>query len=79
MAHLQVTIDTDKLKDLFASDEGMAELAEEVLNQVLEAQMTDHTAAPRRGRTLHQRPHRRWNQRGGIPRSIGIRYRRQRV
>lgn len=30
MAHLQVTIDTDKLKDLFASDEDMAALAEEI-------------------------------------------------
>ena len=35
MSHLQVAIDTDKLKDLFASDEGMAALAEQVLNQVL--------------------------------------------
>jgi hypothetical protein len=39
MAHLQVTTPgTDKLKDLFASDEGMAALAEQVLNQVLDAQ-----------------------------------------
>ena len=45
MAHLQVTIDTDKLKDLFATDEGMAALAEQILNQVLDAQMTEHLQA----------------------------------
>ena len=38
MAHLQVTTPgTDKLKDLFAGDAGMAALAEQVLNQVLDA------------------------------------------
>ena len=43
MAHLQVTTPgTDKLKDLFASDEGLAALAEQVLNQILDAQMTEH-------------------------------------
>lgn len=55
MAHLQVTIDTDKLKDLFASDEGMAALAEEVLNQVLDAQMTDHLQAAPYERTDQRR------------------------
>ena len=45
MAHLQVTIDTNKLKDLFASEEGMAALAEQVPKQVLDAQMTEHLQA----------------------------------
>ena len=58
MARLQVTIDTDKLKDLFASDEGMAVLAEEVLNQVLDAQMTDHLQAEPYERTDERRAYR---------------------
>jgi transposase-like protein len=58
MAHLQVTIDTDKLKDLFASDEGMAALAEEILNQVLEAQMTEHLQAKPYERTNRRRAYR---------------------
>ena len=58
MAHLQVTIDTDKLKDLFASDEGMAALAEEILNQVLDAQMTEHLQAKPYERTDRRRAYR---------------------
>jgi len=58
MAHLQVTIDTDKLKDLFASDEGMAALAEEILNQVLDAQMTEHLQAKPYERTERRRAYR---------------------
>ena len=58
MAHLQVTIDTDKLKDLFASDEGMAALAEEILNQVLDAQMTEHLQAKPYERTNRRRAYR---------------------
>jgi transposase-like protein len=58
MAHLQVTIDTDKLKDLFASDAGMAALAEEILNQVLDAQMTEHLQAKPYERTDRRRAYR---------------------
>jgi transposase-like protein len=58
MAHLQVTIDTDKLKDLFAGDAGMAALAEQVLNQVLEAQMTEHLQAKPYERTERRRAYR---------------------
>jgi len=58
MAQLQVTIDTDKLKDLFAGDEGMAALAEQVLNQVLEAQMTEHLQAKPYERTERRRAYR---------------------
>jgi len=58
MAHLKVTIDTDKLKDLFASDEGMTALAEEILNQVLDAQMTEHLQAKPYERTDRRRAYR---------------------
>ena len=59
MAHLQVTTPgTDKLKDLFAGDAGMAALAEQVLNQVLEAQMTEHLQAKHYERTERRRAYR---------------------
>jgi transposase-like protein len=58
VAHLQVTIDTDKLKDLFAFDEGMAALAEQILNQVLDAQMTEHLQAKPYERTERRRAYR---------------------
>jgi transposase-like protein len=58
MAHLKVTIDTDKLKDLFASDEGMAALAEQILNQVLDAQMTEHLQAKPYERTDRRQAYR---------------------
>jgi hypothetical protein len=58
MDHLQVTIDTDKLKDLFASDEGMAALVEQVLNQVLDAHMTGHLQAKPYERTDRRRAYR---------------------
>lgn len=58
MARLQVTIDTDKLKDLFAGDAGMAALAEQVLNQGLEAQMTEHLQAKPYERTERRRAYR---------------------
>lgn len=45
MAQMQVTIDADKLKALFAGDQGIALLVEEPLNQVLGAQMNDHLQA----------------------------------
>lgn len=58
MARLEVTIDTDKLKDLFSGDEGMALLAEEVLNQVLDAQMSEHLQAEPYERTDERQAYR---------------------
>lgn len=69
MAHLEVTIDTDKLKDLFTGDEGMALLVEEVLNQVLDAQMTDHLRAAPYERTERRRAYRN----GYRPRKLATR------
>lgn len=45
MAQMQVTIDTDQLKDVLSHDQGMKLLVEQVLNQVLEAEMTEHVGA----------------------------------
>jgi len=42
MAQYQVIIDTDMLQHLFSKDEGLAKLAEQVLNQILKAQASKH-------------------------------------
>ncbi len=45
MARHQLTIDDEMLHGLFQKDAGLARLLETVLNQVLEAQVTDHLRA----------------------------------
>jgi len=58
MAQMQVTIDTDQLKDVLSHDQGMKLLLEQVLNQVLEAQMTEHVGAEPYERTERRRTYR---------------------
>ena len=38
---IQVTLDADQVQDLFAGDDPLRLLLEQVLNQVLEAEMTE--------------------------------------
>lgn len=45
MAQYQVTVDGEVLQQLFLRDDGLARLAEQVLNQVLEAQATEQLRA----------------------------------
>ena len=45
MAHYQITVDAELLHQLFSGDEGVAKLVESVLNQVLQAQVTEHLKA----------------------------------
>ena len=45
MAQYQVIIDTDMLQHLFSKDEGLAKLAEQVLNQILKAQASEQLRA----------------------------------
>lgn len=45
MARHQLTIDDEMLHSLFENDDGIARLLEEVLNQILDAQTTDHLKA----------------------------------
>lgn len=58
MAQMQVTIDTDQLKDVLSHDQGMKLLLEEVLNQVLDAEMTEHIGAEPYERTDQRRTYR---------------------
>jgi putative transposase len=45
MAQYQITLNDDTLKDLFQQDGGVAKLVEQVLNQVLQAQVTEQLKA----------------------------------
>ena len=45
MTDFQVTLNGSQLKDLLTRDDGLQTLVEDVLNQVLEAQMTEHIGA----------------------------------
>lgn len=59
MAHYQVTVDSDLLHQLFfRQDEGMARLLEQVLNQVLEAQVTEQVRAAPYERTEERQGYR---------------------
>lgn len=58
MAQMQVTIDTDQLKDVLSHDQGLKGLLEEVLGQVLDAEMTEHIGAEPYERTDQRRTYR---------------------
>ena len=45
MAQYQITVDDEILKDLFQQDGGVAQLVEQVLNQILQAQVTEQLKA----------------------------------
>lgn len=55
---MQVTIDTDQLKDVLSHDQGLQTLLEAVLGQVLDAEMTDHIGAEPYERTDQRRTYR---------------------
>ena len=55
MATFEITIDDEKIQDLLQSDRGMATLLEPILNQLLQAEMTEHLQAERGERTADRR------------------------
>ncbi|MBC7324972.1 MAG: transposase, partial [Moorella sp. (in: Bacteria)] len=58
MAHYQVTVDDEALQQLFSRDDGLARLVEQVLNQILEAQVTEQLKARPYERTEHRQGYR---------------------
>jgi transposase-like protein len=58
MADIEVTIPGELIQDLFTSDRGMELLVEEVLNQVMEAEMTEFLQADTYERTDQRRGYR---------------------
>ena len=63
---IQVTLDADQVKDLFAGDDPMRLLLEQVLNQILEEEMTEHLGAERYERTDERRAYRNGYRRRGL-------------
>jgi transposase-like protein len=51
MATFEITIDDEKIQELLHGDRGMAALLEPILNQILQAEMTDHLGAGPEERT----------------------------
>jgi putative transposase len=58
MTQYQLTVDSDALQRLFGGNEQMAHLLEQVLNQVLEAQVAEHVHAEPYERTQERRGYR---------------------
>lgn len=58
MSEYQITLDGETLHGLFAGDAGLAKLLEQVLNQVLEAQVSEQLGAERYERTEERQGYR---------------------
>lgn len=58
MATIEITIEDEKIQDLLQSDQGMAALLQPVLNQLLQAEMTEHLRAEPGERTDSRRGYR---------------------
>jgi putative transposase len=58
MTQYQLTLDRDSLQRLFGGNEQMAHVLEEILNQVLEAQVAEHVQAEPYERTPERRGYR---------------------
>jgi putative transposase len=58
MTHYQLTLDSDTLQRLFGGDGQMARVMEQILNQVLEAQITEHLQAAPYERTEQRQGYR---------------------
>ena len=55
MASLEITLDDTKIQDLLQSDEPMRRLLEALLNELLQAELTEHLHAAPGERTKHRR------------------------
>jgi transposase-like protein len=69
MPDFQITIDSETVQGLFQGDAGLAKLLERVLNQVLEAQVSEHLGAERYERTEERQGYRN----GVRPRQLSTR------
>lgn len=58
MATFEISIDDEKIQELLQGDRGMAVLLEPILNQILQAEMTDHLGAEPGQRTDQRRGYR---------------------
>ena len=58
MADYEISVSRDLLPGLLNGPEGLAKLVEAILNQVLEAQLTEHLGAGRHERTAERQGYR---------------------
>lgn len=58
MAHYKVTVEGEVLQQLFSCDDGLPRLVEQVLNQILEAQVTERLRAKPYERTQERQGYR---------------------
>jgi transposase-like protein len=71
MATIEITVDDEKIQDLLQSDRGMAALLEPILNQLLQAEMTDHLRAEPGERTTDRRGWRNGSYRRRLTTRVG--------
>jgi len=71
MAHYQVTVDDEVLQQLFSRDDGLARLVEQVLNQILEAQVTEQLKAKPYERTDERQGYRNGHREKPLTTRIG--------
>lgn len=71
MADIQLTVDAELLKGLFEKSDGVAKLLEQVLNEVLEAQVTEALGAERHERTGERRGYRNGHRARGLYTRVG--------
>jgi transposase-like protein len=71
MAEVEVSIERDEIQRLIHSDQGLAELVEQVLNQLLEAEITHHLGAGRHERTPERRGRRNGHYRRSLTTRVG--------
>jgi putative transposase len=71
MADLQITLNQDKLVELFSSQDGLAKLLKPVLDQILEAQLTEHLKAEPHERTDERQGYRNGYRRRDLTTRVG--------
>jgi len=71
MAEVEVSIERDEIQRLIHSDQGLAELVGQVLNQLLEAEITHHLGAGRHERTPERRGRRNGHYRRSLTTRVG--------
>lgn len=71
MAELQGSIDREEIQRLLRGDRGLAALVEAVLNQFLEAEITDHVGAGPHERSSERRGHRNGHYRRSLTTRVG--------
>ena len=71
MATFEITISDEKIQELLQGDRGMAALLEPILNQILQAEMTDHLGASPEERTDERRGYRNGSYRRKLTTRVG--------